>query len=61
MKKKMAEVLGDHEEKRTTSGGGGNCFSLSRVFGKAHVHPSFAEAPHVAPWEYLLAMNDIWL
>ncbi|KAF8023490.1 hypothetical protein BT93_F0868 [Corymbia citriodora subsp. variegata] len=53
-KEKMAaeEVSGDdrRKEERTASGGAGRgCFSLSRVFvGKAHVHPSSAEAPRVA-------------
>ncbi|KAI6687679.1 hypothetical protein NL676_024507 [Syzygium grande] len=57
-KEKMAEdavagaAAGDREEERTTTGGGRGCLSLSRVFGKkAHVHPSSAEAPHVAPSE----------
>ncbi|KAL3733243.1 hypothetical protein ACJRO7_022725 [Eucalyptus globulus] len=49
-KEKMAEDAGDREKKeRTASGGGRGCFSLSRVFGKALVHPSSAEGPHVAP------------
>lgn len=56
-KAKMAEdagaavVAGDREEQRASTGGGGGGrgrFSLSRVFGKAHVHPSSAEAPHAA-------------
>ncbi|KAL3733244.1 hypothetical protein ACJRO7_022726 [Eucalyptus globulus] len=45
-------VTGDRKkEERTARGGGRGRFSLSRVFGKAHVHPSSAEAPHVAPSE----------
>ncbi|KAK3423724.1 hypothetical protein EUGRSUZ_H00925 [Eucalyptus grandis] len=55
-REKMAEdagtVAGDREkEERTARGGGRGRFSLSRVFGKAHVHPSSAEAPRVVPLE----------
>lgn len=46
------EDAGDcKKEERPASGGGRGRFSLSRVFGKANVHPSSAEAPRVAPPE----------
>ncbi|KAK3423721.1 hypothetical protein EUGRSUZ_H00922 [Eucalyptus grandis] len=55
-KEKMAEdagaVAGDRKkEERRARGGGRGRFSLSRVFGKAHVHPSSAEASRVVPSE----------
>ncbi|KAI6687680.1 hypothetical protein NL676_024508 [Syzygium grande] len=58
-KAKMAEdavgaVAGDRKKERKASGGGRGRFALSRMFGrKAHVHPSSAEAPRVAPSEPL--------
>jgi len=36
----------------------GRLFILVSGVRKAHVHPSSAKAPHIAPF---LVMNDIWL